>query len=439
MSKQTTEKRIIRRIIALAILISIGFGLLFWLVDILVETALFQQSLHDPTISSPQTFVDAAFGRLTPYELLARGSFLLLSIAVGITVGLWIRRLWIKEVRLNTYIENAPVGILVIDRNGKHLRANERASRLTGIPHDELLTMQAGDHHDHERATFELEQLETAFSRDNHSFETTFHTRRGATIDVEVDMVTLPGDEVMVFFRDVTDLHEARRKIEHQAEEMRSLAGHIDKAREEQNAHIAREIHDELGQLLSAIEMNLSTLARHVDQSDGALDPSLISRTLAEARTIAQRATDSTRLLVNELRPAVLDTLGLRGSLEWLVSEYSRNVGVHIDFACEGEMGGLDESVSVVLFRFVQECLTNVVRHAHAEHAVVTASMIDHSVEVVVEDNGRGFEQQNRPAGSLGLVSMRERAFAVGGELAVESTLGRGTRVTVTVPVENAR
>jgi signal transduction histidine kinase len=213
---------------------------------------------------------------------------------------------------------------------------------------------------------------------------------------------------------------------------LRDLSTHMESVREEERKRIAREVHDELGQALTVLRMDVSLLRINFgDQS-----PQLMDRILAMKQGV-DRTIQIMRHVTSTLRPVALD-LGLIAGLEWLVEEYTRHAAIH----CQLKNNGCDEVVlddgrATALFRIVQESLTNVVKHADASEVVVSIGIEgDQHICLQITDNGKGFIPESvRKVGSFGLIGMRERALMLHGEISIESTPGKGTRVEVCIPL----
>jgi two-component system, NarL family, sensor histidine kinase UhpB len=234
--------------------------------------------------------------------------------------------------------------------------------------------------------------------------------------------------------RDVTDRTLAAEELERSRGELRALAARLQATREEERTRIAREIHDELGQALTALKLDLAWLeARPARSNSGAFRigaPSITAR-IDETMEIVRR-------IASELRPSVLDQLGLEAAIEWLVQEAAKRTGIAVTLHAD-EFQGLDDQLASHAFRIIQEALTNVTRHSKATRVDVTVRHLGTSIILGVEDNGVGFTPESLSGlGSLGLVGMRERAMACGGTLTVRGKPGEGTAIVVIIPVAAA-
>lgn len=234
--------------------------------------------------------------------------------------------------------------------------------------------------------------------------------------------------------RDVTDRTIAAQELEQSRAELRALAARIQATREEERARIAREIHDELGQALTALKLDLAWLgSKRSRGNSGAyrlLDTSITDR-IDETMQVVRR-------IASELRPSVLDQLGLEAAIEYLVQEATKRTGIAVTLQAE-EFPKLPDQVASHAFRIIQEALTNVTRHSRATRVDVTVRRAGTVIVLAVADNGVGFEPDALSGvRSLGLVGMRERALACGGTLLVQGKPGQGTAIIVTIPVAAA-
>lgn len=231
---------------------------------------------------------------------------------------------------------------------------------------------------------------------------------------------------------------DLRHQVDLRTEELRRLAAHLDRGGEEERRRIARELHDELGQGVSALRFALATTRRRFER-----DPSAIAANIDDLDELVRRVADSTRDALTHLRPRVLDDLGLTAAAEWLVRSTEARGGVTTTLRVEGAEPPLQtdaeggersaDAVSVAAFRILQEALTNVTRHAEATRADVTLRFED-GVSLEVDDDGVG-PDASAPRRGLGVLGMRERARALGGSFSLTPRPGGGTRVRCSLPL----
>jgi PAS domain S-box-containing protein len=212
-------------------------------------------------------------------------------------------------------------------------------------------------------------------------------------------------------------------------EAYRTLAARLQSVREEDRAHLARELHDELGQALTAIKMGLATTVQRIRNSDAEAAVQKLSDTGATVDTTIRIV----RRIAADLRPPLLDQLGLAAALEGYADEVQEWSGLKIEVHSSHERFPLTPEQRMALYRITQESLTNVVRHAEATTAEILLERAGNVLTLSIADNGRGFR---RTEGSLGLLGMEERARLIGATLGIESVPGGGTKVTVCLPLE---
>ena len=223
------------------------------------------------------------------------------------------------------------------------------------------------------------------------------------------------------------ELIESERLLRESSEQLRQLAAHLLCVREEERARISREVHDELGQSLTAVKMDLAWLEGRMPQNGEMLERIRATRKLADS--IIQ----SIRRISTELRPAVLD-LGLAAAVEWQVQDFQARSGIQ----CEVRLLTDDvvaANAATAMFRIFQETLTNVARHSQATRAEVVLQRRGDRLVLLIHDNGRGFDETDPALSkSLGLLGMRERAAILGGRVDIASAPGNGTTVTAWIP-----
>lgn len=234
---------------------------------------------------------------------------------------------------------------------------------------------------------------------------------------------------------EITHLERSfQSRVEARTLELRRLLRRIESTREAERARIARELHDELGQELSALRYELSFIRRRYEKEPGA-----IANNLDDLEALVRRTAATTRGLVSELRPKVLDDLGLPAAVQWLAERSKARGALEIRCSVSSELSALDVRVASVAFRVLQEALTNVVRHAQARSAEVEALSHEGILELRVTDDGIGLKaaqaRENRSGGHVGLIGMRERALSLGGRVEVRERESGGTEVRAWLPL----
>jgi signal transduction histidine kinase len=225
----------------------------------------------------------------------------------------------------------------------------------------------------------------------------------------------------------------AEVELKESYEQLRALAANLESVREEERTRIARELHDQLGQALTALKFDLAWLTERLEEKDAELAQKAKAVT-GQMDTMIK----TVRRIATELRPAMLDDLGLAASIEWQARDFENRTGIVCTVNVPSQDLPLARDHSVALFRIFQESLTNIARHAHAQNVEVNLSLTLYDCMLEVHDDGRGI-QGKEIAGrhSLGLLGMRERATRLGGTFEIQGVPGEGTTVTVTFPVES--
>jgi signal transduction histidine kinase len=266
----------------------------------------------------------------------------------------------------------------------------------------------------------------------------------GQSRQVEIATAALPDHGATVMQMVIIDVSESRAQAQEQSQhrqELRRLAANVVEAREEERRRIARELHDELGQRLTALKMELASLRPDDARAE---DAGLVSGPVAGrvAGRVAgmMEMVDNTvaalRRIAADLRPLMLDDLGLNAAIEWLARDAARRMDVEVTLRLDPEDPPLAPGADIALYRMVQEALTNVGRHAGATDVDIELRREGEELVLAVHDNGRGFpERSMRQEGRYGLLGIRERALMLGGRLEVDNPPGGGGRITVRLPL----
>ena len=367
--------------------------------------------------------------------------------------------------QLEMILESTGEGIYGIDLRGRCIFINQAGAETLGYSPDEMLGrhMHYLVHHSHADAS--LMPVE-----DCHIYQA-FREGKGIRIDDEVlwrrdgscfpaEYASYPirdGETVVgavVTFNDITErkrsaqlLQEAHDQLEKRVSErtaeltkahdhlrqshesLRRLSAHLNTVREEERRHIARDIHDDLGASLTALQLEMNWLRQRLAEQ-----PELPQK-LDSMLDISATAMGAVRRILNDLRPGVLDHLGLWAALESLLQDFQKRTGLICRYQCSPEIERcrLGRDAEIDLYRIAQELLTNITRHARASQVHLQAQAENHDLLLIVTDNGQGMQVPPQPT-SFGLLGMRERALALGGSLNIASSPGAGTRVVLRLP-----
>jgi len=237
-------------------------------------------------------------------------------------------------------------------------------------------------------------------------------------------------DGLTIFYHDVSKRKKTEEQLKNYTKKLRDLTIHLQNVREEERSALSRELHDELGQQLTAIKMDLSWMNKHVTASN------LLPSKIEDAITLTNDAVKTVRRINSDLRPSVLDDLGLFAALQWQMNEFGRRFNIDCKLEIQAKEPTLDQHKSIAIFRIFQESLTNIGRHAKATKARALIRESNGKLELTICDNGVGFDRSL--AGNLksfGILGMTERAMMMNGALDVESTPGSGTTIKLTIQV----
>ncbi len=316
------------------------------------------------------------------------------------------------------------------------LEVNQEACRSWGYERDELLSMEMGSLLPARELAGMDQQIQKLESKRRIMFESVYLRKDGSQlpVDVNIQLIEYQGKKcVFAVNRDISERKQNERHLEEEKQRYRDLSIHLQNIREEQNALIAKEIHDELGQSLTALKMHLSMLHHDLSARD---KPGDVSGLIDDMQDILDDTVDQVRKLSGEMWPSILEVAGIGEALENLVREYESYSGFKIDFRSEVPTLTMDKDRSLAVYRIAQEAFTNILRHAGAFQVAVSLQIQQEKLLVNIEDDGMGFsfsDQDKKTA--LGILGMQERASMFGGSLEIESKKGHGTALHLTMPL----
>jgi hypothetical protein len=345
------------------------------------------------------------------------------------------------QARLSAIVDSAMDAVITVDEEQKIVLFNRAAEQLFRARRDEVIGSR-------------LDRFLPQRFRAAHTGHVGQFGRTGVTSRRMGDVTTLwalraDGEEFpieasisqaaeagrryfTVILRDITLRKQAEDALRRQQQELRELSAQVLEAREEEKTRIARELHDELGQLLTALKMDLAWMRERLPQGE-------LAAKAADMSAMLDQTVSSTRRISADLRPLMLDDLGLADAANWLVEDFARRSGIHCAVEISGGLAGVDRGVATAAYRAVQESLTNIGRHAGAKNAWVMLSLDEGTLHVEVEDDGRGISPEDlAKARSLGLKGMRERVIYLGGTLDIARAPRGGTRLRLRVPARPA-
>ena len=331
------------------------------------------------------------------------------------------------------FVERMNEGAAVLSSDHTVLHCNGRFARFLGgrlqsVIGSSMLDLVWSDDHP------KLNALLRRAAERNCRGEIRLQSRKGTCLSFHLSLNPLRLNNtraVCLIASDLSEMKRAEQALRASSEQFRNLAAHLLSVREEERTRISREVHDELGQSLTAVKMDLAWLAGRLPQRNG----EMLKRIRATGQ-LADSIIQSIRRISTELRPPVLD-LGLAAAVEWQVQEFQARSGVQ----CKARLlirEVVTSNVSTAMFRIFQETLTNVGRHAKATRVEVVLQKQQDRLVLLIHDNGRGFDLVDTSLSkSLGLLGMRERAAVLGGQVDISSTPGKGTTVAAWIPLSS--
>jgi PAS domain S-box-containing protein len=327
--------------------------------------------------------------------------------------------------------------VLIFNRSFQCLDANTNACRLTGYSRHELtqLSLQHLLHAD------ELHQSLPEASPEKIFMEKKMRAKDGSTWYAEFMLQQLFDDQLLSFVHDITKrkktelaLLEANREFDKTTAQLRELSDHLLDIRETERKNIAREIHDELGQQLTILKMDVSWLRQKLQKYD---DAAVLKKT-GDTLQLLNETIKTVRRIATELRPSMLDDLGLIEAIEWQSKEFEKRAGIRISFECGIPHLPVSGSIATSLFRIYQEALTNIARHAKAKHVFSNMQLANDQVILTIKDDGIGFDPQTLGVKkTLGLLGMKERTLMMGGRFEINSKAGEGTTIVITTSLQS--
>jgi PAS domain S-box-containing protein len=338
------------------------------------------------------------------------------------------------EKQFSDSIINLLPGVFYMyDEQLSFLRWNDRFEEVTGYSGEEFATMTVLD-------------LFRGVERDviRKKTENVFSTGR---CDVEAGLTTKSGNPIAFYFSgtlihlrekpcvlgigfDIQRIRDAENQLRQSEEDLRDLASSLQNIREEERAAIAREIHDELGQQLTAIKLDVSWLDRKI------MGDALIKERIGGILVMLTEMIQTIRRISTQLRPSILDDLGLIEALKWQVRDFVKRTGIGVEMDCPDETLKLDPAVTTGFFRIFQETLTNIARHAEATAVYARLFVEDDQLILTITDDGKGFDPAlAKKKKTLGLLGMKERTLMMKGAYAIDSQPGHGTSLRFSVPL----
>ncbi|MBI1936890.1 MAG: PAS domain S-box protein [Ignavibacteriales bacterium] len=348
-----------------------------------------------------------------------------------------------SEARYRALVELSPEGILVHDFT-TILYANRAAMQLSPLKNKEeiigkkIIDLVPPEYHEEifkrEKEALEGKPIDTPL---NLAMKFPDGTTR--YLEAIGSLITYGGKKAaQIMVRDLTPHRLTEEALRNSREQLSSLAVHLQKIREEERTKVAREIHDELGQYLTGLKMDISFVQDLLNEKSEFREKEIINERMHMTSELLDTTVSAVRRISSELRPAVLDSLGLLAAIEWQSEEFKSRMGIDCESFITVDKINLQQQQTTAVFRILQESLTNVKKHSNATRVTISFTQDDDNYILEIKDNGKGvctedFQKEN----SFGLLGMKERAHLFGGTVDIKGENGRGTTVTVIIPINN--
>jgi PAS domain S-box-containing protein len=345
-----------------------------------------------------------------------------------------------SEERFHTMFEKHHAVMMLIEpESGKIIDANKSAEDFYGYSINELRNLNIANINQLSKSELK-KALDTAARESKTYFNFPHKLKSGEVKYVEVFTTPITVKDITLLFsivHDITDRKIAEEEVLRSQEQLRALAARLEKIREDERINLSRELHDNLGQSLTGLKMDVAWLARKISSKKKEKTENFLTKTASMSELIDQIIND-VRRISTDLRPNLLDYLGLQAALEWLVNDFSKRTEIDCVFNSKAKNIKLDVSLSNSIYRIIQEALTNIARHSGATKVELDIVQNNNQINFVIKDNGKGITKAEiNNVQSLGLRGMQERSFQINGELSIVGKKDKGTTVTLSIPKEN--
>jgi PAS domain S-box-containing protein len=353
-------------------------------------------------------------------------------------------RLKKQKALLDELFEQAPHAVALMDLKLHIVRVNREFTQVFGYRPEEAAGRYLSDLIVPEESLVEVRGYIDSVARGERVHrEGVRHCKDGSSVHVAIIHlpVALPGGRTLVYaiYRDITDQKQAEERLRATSEELRALSIRLQSAREEERTRIAREIHDELGSALTGLKWDLEELEKVLADPIAPYPNGGSAGKLRGMLGLIDRTIHTVRRIAAELRPSLLDDLGLVEAIEWEMQQFQARTGIICHCDCRIEEIPLNADQSTAAFRILQEALTNVLRHARATRVSVIMKEEGGEFVLTINDNGRGIKEHEKSGRlSLGILGIEERAHLVGGKVEIAGREGAGTSVIIRFPISNS-
>lgn len=337
-----------------------------------------------------------------------------------------------SEEKYRSYIDNAPNGVFVVDENGKYLEVNDAACNITGYSKEELLQMSVSDIIQRESSLSDQDYFKSCFNIDKTKVDLCFKHKDESKHWWSVESVRLAGNRFLCFTQDITEKKRVNEELQSSLEQLHQLTQYIEKVREEERVAISRELHDDLGQALTAVRIDLGIIKQMI------FDTEVISK-INEVSKLVKNTIITVQRLTAKLRPQIIDDLGLEAAIEWYTKEFAQRNKIKVFLHLDNELS-ISADASLSIFRIMQESLTNISRYAKASRIDIWLSKDGDTISFSISDDGIGItEDEIKSRKSFGIIGMKERVASLGGSFKICPGKEKGTEISINFPLNNKR
>lgn len=343
----------------------------------------------------------------------------------------------LNEKLLSDWVINGLPGIfMLISDDGKFLRWNSNLEMVSGYTSEEISTMHMLDFFAEKEKPLLKLKIAHAFEKGKESVQTNLLLKSNETVPYYLTGISIFYKNKKCFMGIGIDFSERQNyleEIESTSIQMQELSAHLITIREEERKRIGRELHDELGQQLTAMKMDLSWMNKKIPE-----DMVQIRNKMTNVLELLEGSNASVRRILSELRPSILDQYGLLEALNWYAVQFNSTTGIAIKITCTQTEIKVAEDIATTLFRIFQESLTNIARYAKATDVAANIEYSENEIRMNIVDNGIGFDPQNeqpKTRKAFGILGMKERVRAVKGKFTLSSKKGNGTSIKVSIPI----
>jgi len=348
-----------------------------------------------------------------------------------------------SQERYRMLVETMNEGLGVMDEKGVWIYVNDRLCEMVGHSRDEMIGQPITEFLDREGQQIYKDQMAKRRKGYSELYEITGVRKDGQRLFVRVSPKSIFDDQgafrgSFAVITDITALKQTEETLRESEKQLRSLSFQVLMAQEKERGRISRELHDELGQSLAVLKLRLKFLEKNFEK-----DPKKVREECEHSFQYIDQVIEEVRRLSRDLTPSIVEDLGLSNALRYLINNFGRNNS--LELTLDSKDADIDHllspDVQVVIYRILQEALTNIGRHAQASHASVVLEMRDQSLSLLVKDDGKGFDvlevmRSKPPSKGLGLATMQERAKMLGGTSEIWSQEGKGTRISFHFPLD---